>query len=268
MGALAGCGSGGERESRLDPDVAPRTEGAWYRPAVDVTWQWQLDGDIDTSYDVELYDVDLFETPDEVLAELHGRGAKVLCYFSAGSSEEGRPDFADIPEEAQGEQLDGYPDERWLDVRSAEVFDVMLARLDLARDRGCDGVEPDNVDGHTNDTGFSLTAEDLRAFNRNLANEAHERGLAIALKNAGGQARELVDYYDLELNEECWDYEECGELRPFAAAGKPVLNVEYADDAEAAEELARSVCPKARAAGMRTLILPHDLDDEFRVSCL
>jgi hypothetical protein len=46
-----------------------------------------------------------------------------------------------------------------------------------------------------------------------------------------------------------------------------VLNVEYADDLAEAEQLAESVCPRARAAGLRTLILPHDLDDEFRVSC-
>jgi hypothetical protein len=269
--ALAACGGNGEEspdpDTRLDPGVLPVTKGAWYRPAVDVSWQWQLDGRINTRYRVELYDVDLFETPDAVFARLHGRGAKVLCYFSAGSSETGRPDFRRIPESAQGEQLSGYPNERWLDLRSRAVFDVMTARLDLARRRGCDGVEPDNVDGHTNDTGFPLTALDLLAFNRNLANEAHRRGLAVALKNAGGQARRLVDYYDLELNEECFFYEECNQLRPFLAHAKPVLNVEYADSLEAANRLAASVCPRARAAGLRTLLLPENLDDEFRVSC-
>jgi hypothetical protein len=262
---LAACGGGDARA--LDPDVAPVTDGDWYRPPADVTWQWQLDGDIDTSYAVQLYDVDLFETPDEVFAELHARGAKVLCYFSAGSSEAGRPDAGDIPEEVQGEQLEGYPDERWLDVRSREVFDVMRARLDLARERGCDGVEPDNVTAYRNDSGFPLTASDQLAFNRNLANEAHRRGLAAALKNDGDQATELVDYFDLELNEECFEYEECEQLRPFLGAGKPVLNVEYANTPADAERLAGSVCPQARAAGLRTLILPYDLDDEFRVSC-
>ena len=264
------CGGGDdgpEVAGQLDPDVAPTTTGAWYRPASDVSWQWQLDGSIDTSYRVELYDVDLFETRNAVIAALHGRGAKVLCYFSAGSSENGRPDYPDLPESAQGEQLRGYPDERWLDIRSRAVFDVMTARLDLAKRRGCDGVEPDNVDGHTNDSGFPLTASDLLAFNRNLANEAHRRGLAVALKNDGDQARELVDYYDLELNEECFEYEECGQLRPFVNRGKPVLNVEYADSLAEANVLAESVCPRARAVGLRTLILPHDLDDEFRVSC-
>jgi hypothetical protein len=269
--ALAGCGGGGADEaepSALDPGVAAITEGAWYRPSVDVTWQWQLTGTIDTSYDVELYDVDLFETPDAIFGRLRERGAKVLCYFSAGSSEEGRPDAADIPESAQGNELDGYPDERWLDIRSQAVFDIMTARLDLAQERGCDGVEPDNVTAYRNDTGFPLTASDQLAFNRNLANEAHRRGLAVALKNDGDQATELLDYFDLELNEECFEYEECEQLRPFLDVGKPVLNAEYADTAAHAEDLAGSVCPQARAAGLRTLILPYDLDDEFRVSCL
>jgi hypothetical protein len=268
--ALAGCGGGARDEaepSGLDPGVPAVTEGAWYRPPADVTWHWQLTGEIDTSHDVELYDVDLFETPDAVFAELHGRGAKVLCYFSAGSSEEGRPDFADMPASARGNELDGYPDERWLDIRSGAVVDVMLARLDLARDRGCDGVEPDNVTAYRNDSGFPLTESDQLAFNRNLANEAHRRGLAIALKNDGDHARELAGYFDLELNEQCFEYEECGQLRPFLDAGKPVLNVEYAETRSAAERLASSLCPRARGAGLRTLILPLDLDGEFRVSC-
>jgi hypothetical protein len=252
VGAVVACG--GESADR-------------YRPAADVTWQWQLDGTIDTSYEAELYDVDLFDAPAAVIAELHGRGAKVLCYFSAGSSEDWRPDRESLPESAQGKELAGYPDERWLDIRSREVFDVMTARLDLARTRGCDGVEPDNVQGHTNDTGFPLTATDTLTFNRNLAEEAHRRGLAIALKNAGDQARELVEHFDLELNEECFEYDECAQLRPFVAAGKPVLNVEYADSLAAAERLAESVCPRSRSLKFRTLILPRDLDDEFRVSC-
>ena len=123
------------------------------------------------------------------------------------------------------------------------------------------------MDGYTNDTGFDLTARDQLAFVRNLANEAHRRGLAVALKNGGDQARELVDYVDLGLNEQCHQFDECGQLRPFAGVGKPVLNVEYAASRAQAEQRARTVCPAANAAGLRTLILPLDLDDSFRVSC-
>ena len=37
---------------------------------------------------------------------------------------------------------------------------------------GCDGVEPDNVDGYVNDTGFDLTAGDQLDFNRFARGEA------------------------------------------------------------------------------------------------
>ncbi len=252
---------------RLDPNLPPITSGNWYRPRVDVTWQWQLDGTINTGYAVEIYDVDLFETPAAVIQQLHSRGTKVLCYFSAGSGENGRPDYRDIPAATLGRTLDGYPNERWLDIRSRAVLTVMQARLDLARQRGCDGVEPDNIDGFTNNTGFPLTASDQLAFNRNLANEAHLRGLTIALKNDGDQAAQLVAYFDLELNEQCHQYRECDQLKPFLDSGKPVLNTEYANSRSAAQQMTATVCAQARAAGTRTLILPNNLDDTFRVTC-
>lgn len=258
---------GPEAPSELDVDVPPTTTGSWWRPAADVSWQWQLDGTINTGYDVDIYDVDLFETPDSVIDALHARGIRILCYFSAGSSENGRPDYADIPASAIGRTLDGYPNERWLDIRRRAVLDVMVARIDLARARDCDGVEPDNIDGFINDSGFPLTADDQLAFNRNLANAAHERGLAIALKNDGDQASQLVEYFDLELNEECHHYEECDQLAPFLAHGKPVLNTEYTGSLAAAQALAATVCPAAVAAGTRTLIMPENLDDQFRVAC-
>jgi hypothetical protein len=268
------CGSGGDDDivdldpaDLLDANVPPVTAGNWYRPSVNVTWQWQLDGTINTSYSVDLYDMDLFETPDAVFATLHARGARVLCYFSAGSGENGRPDYGQIPAEALGKALDGYPDERWLDIRRRAVLDVMIARLDLAVRRGCDGVEPDNVTAYNNDTGFPISETHQLAFNRHLANAAHERRLAIALKNDGDQVAQLVDYFDLELNEECHDYDECDVLRPFLDKGKPVLNAEYSANLGAAQARSATLCPQARASGLRTLILHKDLDDTFRVSC-
>ena len=57
----------------LDPEVAPITEGEWSRFEITTTWQWQLTtaegvADIDTSYDVDVYDIDLFEVPAEQIA--------------------------------------------------------------------------------------------------------------------------------------------------------------------------------------------------------
>ncbi|GAL06248.1 endo alpha-1,4 polygalactosaminidase precusor precursor [Photobacterium aphoticum] len=66
----------------------------------------------------------------------------------------------------------------------------------MAVQKGCDGVEPDNVDGYKNNTGFDLTADDQLTFNRLLANEAHARNLSIGLKNNVEQVPELVTYFD------------------------------------------------------------------------
>jgi hypothetical protein len=105
------------------------------------------------------------------------------------------------------------------------------------------------------------------AFNRNLANEAHRRGLSVLLKNGPQLATGLVAYFDGELNEQCHEYEECDSFRSFVTAGKPVLNVEYPASASGVPALAAQVCPSSTAEGHRTLFLPLELDDSFRGTC-
>ncbi len=258
-------------DDAIDPDMPPVSDGDWHRPAVGATWQWQLqpgaDGAINTAYDVDVYDIDLFDAPDEVIAELHAAGRRVVCYFSAGSYEEFREDAGDFALEDLGKTLDGFADERWLDIRSENVRAIMLARLDVAVARGCDCVEPDNVDGYANESGFDLSAEDQLAFNRFIANAARQRGLCVGLKNDLDQIPQLVQYFDFAVNEQCHEYDECEGLTPFVEAGKPVFNAEYEDsyvrDADAREAL----CADAAALNLRTLVLPLDLDDSFRFSC-
>jgi hypothetical protein len=105
----------------LDPDAAPIKVGEWYRPTVETTWQWQLQpngsGAINTSYDVEVYDVDLFDVSDELIGELQAAGRRVICYFSAGSYESFRGDAEAFEQADLGSTLDGFADERWLDIR-------------------------------------------------------------------------------------------------------------------------------------------------------
>ncbi len=271
--ALAvGCGNDGmglasAGESGLDPDVPPVTQGDWYRPGVAATWQWQLQGAVNTSYDVEVYDIDLFDALPAVTEQLLGAGRRVICYFSAGSFEGFRPDADQFLTADLGNPLDDFPDERWLDIRSSSVHEIMRARLDIAVQKSCDGVEPDNVDGFTNDTGFPLTATDQLAFNRFLANEARTRGLAVALKNDLDQIPELVDYFDFSVNEQCHEFNECDQLQPFITAGKPVLNAEYADQFVSDPAQRQTMCAAALAQNLRTLVLPIDLDDSFRFTC-
>lgn len=260
-----GDADGGDIPSDGSTDADPQPD--WYKPGVTTTWQWQLTGTLNTSYDVDVYDIDLFETSATTIQALQTAGRHVICYFSAGSSEDWRPDFGDFLPADMGNNLDGWPGERWLDVRSTNVQAIMLARMDLAAQKGCDGVEPDNVDGYTNNTGFPLTAADQLAYNQFLADSAHAQGLSVGLKNDVEQVASLVTYFDFSVNEECHTYNECDALQPFLDAGKPVFNAEYTDNQSQAQTLGNTLCPTALSENLRTLILPWDLDDSFRVSC-
>lgn len=205
------------------------TVGAtWWKPVSGVTWQWQLDGTIDTSVNAAVYDVDLFDTPSSTVATLHAQGRKVICYFTVGSWETYRPDVASIPASVKGGVVDGWPDERWLDIRRIDVIGpYMEARLDLCKSKGFDGVEGDWMDNHLQDTGFPISYADSLAYNRWLIAEAHERGLAMGVKNAIDMAPVLASEADYAVNEQCAEFDECDTLIPWIEAGKPVFHAEY-----------------------------------------
>jgi hypothetical protein len=122
--------------SEPTPSSNPTQASSWWRPEPGLSWQWQLQGEIDTSVDVPVYGVDLFDTPDSVLAPLRARGVKTICYFSAGSYEEWRDDAPTFPESVLGDPLDGWPGERWLHIRQLDVLrPIMQARVDLCKQR-------------------------------------------------------------------------------------------------------------------------------------
>jgi len=238
--------------------IAPH--GDWWQPVPGTSWQWQLSGTIDTSSNVQMYDIDLFDVPKSIIDEFHNAERIVVCYFSAGSWEEWRPDAADFPPEVLGRDLSGWPGERWLDIRQLDLLgSVITARLDLAQNKGCDGVEPDNVDGYQNDSGFSLTYADQVTFNRWLAEQAHARGLSIGLKNDLEQIPDLLADFDWALNEECFSYAECDLLKPFIAAGKAVFGVEYELDPA-------DYCPQANTMDLDFLQKNWELDN-WRIDC-
>ena len=231
---------------------------AW-KPAPETTWQIQLQGKINTSFDVSVYDVDLFDTSPSLIGSLRAQGRKVVCYFSAGSWEDWRPDAAAFSAAVKG-RSNGWPGEKWLDIRRLDVRPIMAARLDLAVSKNCDGVDPDNVDGYTNRTGFPLTASDQLQYNKWIANQAHSRGLAVGLKNDLEQVDQLLTFFDFAVNEQCFEYKECEQLLPFVDAGKAVFGIEYYGNPS-------TFCPKANAMGFSTLKKSMSLDAS-QLDCL
>jgi len=270
---LLGC-SGGSSESKdstesdeIDEiELASVVEGEWYKPSLNTTWQWQLQGNINTNYDVAMYDVDLFDTDIELIQSLQDRDIKVICYFSAGSYENWREDSESFSSNILGDELDGWEGERWLDISNAELYPIMQARLDLAVQKGCDGVEPDNMDGYANNTGFSLSSDEQLIYNVFIANEARTRGLSVGLKNDLNQIERLEPYFDFALNEQCHRYKECDLLKPFIDANKPVFNAEY-NDKYFNEDERDTLCQSANELNFNTMFLPQALDDTFRYAC-
>ncbi len=227
----------------------------WQPRPTTAAWQWQLQGTIDTGVPAAVYEVDGFETPKSVVRKLHRQGRKVVCYLDVGSWEEYRPDKNAFPKSALGKRYEGYPDERWLDIAHFHRFAKPLKRrFAMCARKGFDAVEPDNVAGWEpeNKTGFRITRRDQLRFNRWVARQVHRRGMAVALKNDGRQARQLVGNFDFAVVEECFQYDECGFYKPFIARHKAVFEAEY--ELEPSE-----YCAKAKRLRFSSIRKSYDL---------
>lgn len=237
--------------ARPAPDREP---ARWWRPQPGTSWQWQLTGALDTSVDAAVFDVDGELTSAATVADLHRLGARAICYVDAGAWESYRPDADAFPPEVLGKPVEGWPEERWLDIRRTDVLlPIMEARIAACRDKGFDAVEPDLVEGYLADTGFPLTRADQLAYNRALAQIAHRHGLGIALKNTPELVAELEPSFDFAVVEECFAYRECDAYLPFIRAGKAVLHVEY-------EGALEDFCPTTTRLGFSSMKKRLSLD--------
>lgn len=239
-------------------DITSTTTTMWIPPA-NTSWQWQLTTPVDLSVVAQMYDIDMFDNDATVVASLHALGIKVVCYISAGTYENWRPDAASFPASVLG-AANGWPGENWLDIRQIGVLGpIMNARLSLCQAKGFDAVEFDNVDGYSNNSGFPLTYNDQLTYNKWLAAAAHTYGLSAALKNDVEQAADLVGDFDWTLNEQCFQYHECNMLAPFTSAGKAVFNVEYQLSPD-------KFCSQANAMNFNSLKKKKSLG-AYRVPC-
>lgn len=258
---IAGCASG---SARVSPDTS--RWGRW-SPGAAEPWQWVLDAPLDVNDPADMiggggsqptvYDIDGFENPVSTVAALHASGYHVVCYVSVGSWESYRPDAALFPASTKGSLVDGWPDEKWLDIRRIDLLaPIMTRRFEMCADKNFDAVEPDLMDGYSNATGFDLTFEDQLRYNRWVADTVHSLGMSVLLKGDPEQAAELEPWFEFALNEGCTQFDECGSYAPFTDNGKTVLHVDYI------EEVATlgAFCPDALAAALNAQMKRLRLD--------
>jgi len=215
--------------------AAAPTKG--WTPKPGVQWQWQLGSkptaaELTTAYasGARAFDIDGDAATSADVTAIHALGAGVgaVCYIDVGGWEDYRSDAAKFPASVKGNSIDGWPSERWLDVRQIAILKpLMQARIKMCASKGFDGVEPDLMDGYQNNTGFPITAAHQLAYNRMIADLAHAAGLKVAQKGAIDQTAAMQPYFDWTINEQCGQYNECGPLSAYAKAGKAVWIVEY-----------------------------------------
>jgi hypothetical protein len=142
-----GSSAGVERLSHASQDVK-----SWDHRAKTHSFQIILAGALDlkpnatsVTPDVDVYDVDLFFTSKSTIETLHLLNKTVICYFSAGTYEPGRPDSFLFPSRDMGSRLLEWPKEKWLRTGSMAVRRIMADRTQLAAKKGCDAIDPDNI---------------------------------------------------------------------------------------------------------------------------
>jgi len=224
-----------------------------------ISWNWQLQGSVPTNTGVKVFDIDGFDNSAATVAALHAHGTKVICYIDFGTSENFRSDFGRFPSSVEG-ATNGWPGERWLDIRQISTLSpIMTARMHMCVQKHFDALEPDNIDGYTNSTGFPLTAHDQLKYNTWIAKTAHSLGLSVGLKNDLDQAAQLAPHFDWALDEQCNQYSECGAESPFVRANKAVFNAEYGGDT--------SFCASDAAQHINGVNFSLDLDGSTYQPC-
>ncbi len=221
-------------------DIYGVTYPSVWDPEIGTTWNVQIMDAVDQTFDVGMYDIDLFDNDQSVVDLLHEQGTNVVCYVNVGAWEAWRPDAKRFPSSVIGKNYTGFTGEKWLDIRQIDVIGpIILDRFDLCKQKGFDGIDADNVEAYRQDTGFEITYDDQIRFNKWLAEEAHKRGMSIGLKNNIGQADELVENFEWAVNEQCHHFNECHFLKPFIEFSKPVFHIEYLESGQTTDRF----CP-------------------------
>lgn len=252
--------------------ATPANAVDWWRPTKTAgALHWNLGGAINVNNAKHIGERDMNNNPlprpaildidgeynsAATVSTLHARGQKVICYFDAGVYEDYRSDAHKFPASVIGKKDGDWEGSYWLDIRALSVLlPIMEARIQMCADKGFDAIEPDEIDGWENNTGFPLTYAHQVTYNKAIAALAHQYGLAAVQKGDIIQTQDLVNYFDATLNEECVQYAECTNpynpvtrktqigLQAYTQQNKAVWLSEYKAGVQA------KMCKQAKAQG-------------------
>lgn len=235
----------------------------YYQPQIGDTFEWRLN-DISLSevsqYNCKIIDIDAFSATKELVAAFHAKGIKVIAYVSVGTIENYRPDANLLPAEIIGKVYPEWPDERFLNLREIQKMKAFItSRFDMIKEKGFDGIEPDNIDAYNAENGFKLTLNDTKLFCEWIIEEAHNRQLSIGQKNTEELVPLLHKKFDWVLTEDLFDENNPNDYATYIADGKPVFCAEYTDVMSTAH-FNTTVCPKATQLKYFAFLKERDLN--------
>ena len=259
--------------------AARKAASAIWKPSLVTSWHWMIEHPLDLNNPRDMgfqdpdghplrfakptvYDIDWEFNSAKTVAALHATKKKVICYVDVGAFETYRADARAFPKSVRGKADGHWEGSFWLDIRRLDVLlPIMRARFQVCKDKGFDAIEPDEVDGYANDSGFKLSYQDQLNYNRAIAGLAHSMGLSVGLKGDIDQARDLWRDFDWTLNEQCFEFNECAALsKYFVANGKAVFTVEYDDPFSGHRVSTSEFCPQANEANFNSMKMPLDLN--------
>ena len=209
------------------------------------------------------------------IAQLHARTPStiVICHVETGILDLALPDASKFPGyDADSTKIPDKPTnpaagsvigwrvnmsmKRWLDISEAgraKWIPIMFKRFDLAKQIGCDGVEPDrNLAAQFSEfTGFGIMTTDSYSWFTEIAKQGHARMLSTGMKN-GHTVASLTDMeadkFDWLMIERCGEDLNCDLARPFINLQKAVFAIDYDHSAEGDAQSSGLLCPQQQLA--------------------
>ena len=235
---------------------------ARWQPAPDAKFDLQFSSPMQLQRQVDFLVLDLADALPNEIDTIANNGAAPVCYFNGGSINTEDTDFDLVEPLVIGRRLNTDPQERWLDIRRIDdVAALIRSRLDLCRDKGFMGALVGNLENFLFRSGFPIGQRQQLAFNQFIADEAHQRGLAIGLWNSRSQITPLSSDYDFILVSGCFTDGWCNETQPFIDNGKPAFLVEFAEGQRSDVEF----CQASQSFGAMGIIKRQVLDGWLRL---
>jgi hypothetical protein len=133
---------------------------------------------------VTVYDIDLFKNLNSTIASLYALNRSIIYYFSTGSYKIFYLDFNQFQPTDYVKPLDGWLGKYWLNTNSSNIKNIMAERLKLIISKGCNGVDPNNIDSYNNGIGLNLITLNAINYLKFLAIGAYSLNILLGLKNA------------------------------------------------------------------------------------